>query len=163
MASTILSYKERHVPVPESPVIGIGYMLFHEAWLNAGTAEEKSRFQQMTTDFQMRTIGVGCTDLGLDQLLQGDPKREEEFLGFVTLVRGRLLGFGKAVPVEYVNDVLAVHVTDWKDQTLLTPWLHKVLDLIEALIQGGRIPPGDWLTEFRRGTAPSNHPHRERH
>lgn len=26
MASTIVSYKEHHVPVPESPVIGVGYM-----------------------------------------------------------------------------------------------------------------------------------------
>jgi hypothetical protein len=163
MAVTIFSYKDRHVPVPESPLIVVGYMLFHEARLNANTQEDQSRFQQMTAEFEISTIGVGCTDLALDRLLQGDLQKEVEFLAFVRLVRRRLLEFGKEVPVEYGNQVIAVHEPDWKDAVWPTPWLHKVLDIIEALIRDDRIPPPDWLTHFRRGTFPSNRSHRARY
>jgi hypothetical protein len=159
VASTILSYKERHVSVPESPVIIVGYMLFYEAWVNANTPEDKLRFQQMTTEFQMSTFCVGCTDLNLDQLLEGDPKREAEFLTFVKLVRSRLPKFGKRMSVEYINQVIAIHEPAWKDGPLPTPWLHKVLDLIEALIQGKRLPPSGWLSHFRIGIFPSNRSH----
>jgi hypothetical protein len=156
MASTILSYKERHVPVPESPVISVGYMLFHEACVNAPTPTNKLRFQQMTDEFESSSFGVGCTNLALDRLLQGDPNKEAEFLGFVNLVRVRLLEFGKEVPSEYVNQVIAVHEPDWRDLEWPTPWLHKVLEIIEALIRGERIPSPDWLTHIRLGTFPSN-------
>ena len=161
MASTVLSYREHHVPVPEPPVIGVGYMLFHEAWLSAISPEDKSRFEQMTSEFTSRIIGVGCTKLGLDQLLQADPKKEAEFLTFVNLTRIRLLGFGKEVPPEYVNQVMAVNESAWQNHAWPTPWLHKVLDLIEALIRGGRLPPGNWLSNIRRGHFPSNRSRRQ--
>jgi hypothetical protein len=155
MSSTILSYKERHVPVPESSVIAVGYMIFYEAWLNAIRPEEKLRFEQMSGEFRLRTIGVGCTDLGLDQILRRDPIKETEFLAFVKLVRFRLYSFGKEVPPEYVTQVMAPHEPDWKDTSWPTPWLHKVLDIIESLIQGGRIPSKDWLSNFTAGNFPN--------
>lgn len=163
MAVTRLSYKDRHVPIPESPLEVVGYMLFHEAGTNASTPEDQSRFRRMTVEFEMSSIGVGCTNLALDRLLQGDLQKEVEFLAFVRLVRSRLLEFGKEVPVEYGNQVIAVHEPDWKNAVWLTPWLHKVLDVIEALIRGDRIPPPDWLTHFRRDTFPSNRSHRARY
>jgi hypothetical protein len=163
MASTVLSYKDRHVAVPEPPVIGVAYMLFHEASLDASTPEEKARFQQMASDFFVSTIGLGCSNLGLDGLLQGDRAKEAEFLTFVNLARGRLLGFGDTVALEYVNQVIAPHDISFKNICYPTPWLHKILDLIEALIRGGRLPPSDWLTNFRRGTFPSNRFRRGKH
>ena len=163
MALTILSYRDRGVAVPEQPVIAVGYMLFHEASLNASTPEEESRFQQMMGDFFVTTIGSGCSNLGLDRLLCGDPKKEAEFLSFVNLVRVRLLGYGKEMALEYVNQVIAPHDTSFKDCRCPTPWLHKILELIEVLIRGGRLPPSDWLTNFRRGTFPSNRLRRVRY
>lgn len=162
MAHTVLSYKDRHVPVVESPVIAIGYMLFHEAILTATTPEDTERFQRFTEDFFRTTCGVGCTKLRLDAILQGDPKKELEFLTFVDLVRERLLEFGKEVPPEYVNRVMAIYERDWKDQSWPTPWLHKVLGFVETLIRGGRLPGPGWLGQIRSGTWISNRSRRRR-
>ena len=156
MATTFLSYGEHDVQVPEPPVIAVGYMLFHEGRLNAKAPKDRLHFEQMTREFETRTIGAGCTRLGLDELLQGDSKKEAEFLALVQQARASLASYGKEVPTEYVNQVMAVHEPDWKDVPWPTPWLHKVLDLIEALIQGGRLPPSDWLANIRKGTFPGS-------
>lgn len=143
MATTFIRYKGRLVQVPETPLICIGYMLFHEAWANASTQSEKSRFEQMASDFSDRTTGVGCTDLGLDQMLQGDTGKETEFLSFVNLVRDRLRGFGESIPVEYVNQVIAVGIPEYKDGPVATRWFGRILNIIEALIRDQPIPSGE--------------------
>lgn len=140
MASTFVSYRGRDVQVPESALICIGYMLFHEAREYGNNPHEKARFERMARDFAARTIGVGCTDLGLDQMLEGKPEKEAEFLSVVTLVRERLRSFGERIPVEYIDQVIAVHEPDYKGQSLGSPWFRKVLDIIEALIRGQPIP-----------------------
>lgn len=138
MATTFVKYKGRNVPVPERTVTFIGYMLFHEGASRAQTPSDKARFEQMARDFDKRTIGVGCTDLGLDQLLRGDPEKEREFLSLVRIARDRFVQFGKTIPAAYV-DQFVVDPDDrgeWRE----SPWFFKVLDVIEALITGEPIP-----------------------
>jgi hypothetical protein len=156
MAVISLSYQGRHVPVPESPLTAVSYMLFYEAGADAATAEDRLRFERLTIEFESRTIGAGCTNLGLDELLEGDPKREAEFLAILQLVRTRLSSFGEELPKEYVNRVMAVHEPSWKDEPWPSPRLHKILELIEVIIRGSRLPPGDWLSKFHRGTFPKS-------
>jgi hypothetical protein len=135
MASTFIRYKGRSVHVPEDPLICVGCMLFHEGYLAAVSEQDKARIEQMNRDWLKRTTGVGCTDLALDIVLQGDPRREAEFLSFVDLARKRLLSFGATIPVDYVNRVIAIR--DYKGQPLAVwPWDEKVLNVIEALIRG---------------------------
>ncbi len=116
----------------------------------------------MTEDFFRTTCGAGCSNLDLDEILQGDPQKEREFLTIVDLVRERLLEFGKEVPPEYVNRVMAIHECDWKDCSLMTPWLHKVLEFVETLIRGGRLPGRGWLGQIRGGGLVSNRSRRRK-
>jgi hypothetical protein len=141
MATTSVDYKGQLVFVPESVLECVGYMLFYEASLNTNSPAEKLRFEQMVLEFKSRMYGVGCTDLGLDQILQGDREKEIEFLSFVKLVRTRLASFGELIPVDYVNKVFVVHDPSWKDGTFYKPWFHKILNIIEYLIQGRTLDP----------------------
>lgn len=145
MPSTFIRYRGRTVAVPEAPLICIGYMLFHEASVSAKAPSDKSRLEQMNRewDIRARECGVGCANLGLEQVLQEDLQRETEFLSFVNLVRDRLRGFDEELPVEYVNQVIAVGIPDYRDQPIASQWFHKILNIIEALICGEPIPP-DW-------------------
>lgn len=139
MATTFLQYERQLVQVPESIVTITGYMLFYEAYLTASTPEDKSRFEQMTRDFGTRTIGTGCTDLGLDELLQGDPEKEKEFLTFVHLARKRISGFGGTIPAEYVDRFIPI--PEYKGMSCPSAWYHKMLNVIEALIRGEPVSP----------------------
>ena len=113
-------------------------MLFHEGAANAQTRDEAARFERMARDFDDRDIGVGCADLGLDQLLHRDAAKEREFLGLVTRARARLIEFGDAMPAEYVDQFMPF--PDYRGEGPITPWFFKVLDAIEALINGGPLP-----------------------
>ena len=131
--------------VPEAPLICIGYMLFHEACVNAKTPSDKARLEQMYRDWDTRAreAGVGCANLGLERVLQEDVQRETEFLSFVNLVRDRLREFGDELPVEYVNQVIAAGRPGYRDNPISSPWFHKILNIVEALVLGEPISP-DW-------------------
>lgn len=138
MATTFIEYKGRDIRVPERTVTFIGYMLFHEGAMHAQTPSDKSRFEQMAGDFDDRTIGVGCTDLGLDALLHGDPEKEREFLGLVRIARERFFAFGERIPADYVDQF--VRASEDRGDWIASPWFFKALDVIEALITGEPIP-----------------------
>jgi hypothetical protein len=141
MATTAVEYKGQFVLVPESVLICVGHMLFYEAWLNTNDSAEKMRFEQMRQDFIARDIGVGCTDLGLDQLLHRDKEKEEEFLSFVKLARNRLASFPDKIPPEYVDKVFVAGMSEYKGHSIIKPWFHKILNVIEYLIQGRPVDP----------------------
>ncbi len=119
-------------------------MLFYEAGRNASDSSEKRRIEQMAREFCKSTIGVGCTDLGLDRILHGNPDKEIEFLSFVNFARNQLDDFGGKLPVEYVDKVIAIYEPDYRGKILGSPWFYTVLGIIEALIRGSSVPPIDW-------------------
>jgi len=138
MASTFISYNGRDVQVPESAVTIVGYILFHEAYVAAATPDDRLRFERMARDFGVRTTGVGCTDLGLDELLRGDASKEQEFLSFLNLARARLASFGEEIPAEYLDTFMPI--PEYRGRALASPWFHTILDVIEALIRGEPTP-----------------------
>lgn len=138
MATTFVEYKGRSIHVPESILTITGYMLFHEGGANAKAPDEAARFERIARDFDDRLIGVGCNDLGLDGLLQGDPAKEREFLGLVRHVRARLSDFGDDIPAEYLEQFMPIK--EYRSGLLVSPWFFKVLDVIEALITDEPVP-----------------------
>lgn len=142
MASTDITYRGRYVQVPESIITILIYMLFHEGAIHATNEADKERFERMARDFDSRTIGVGCTHLGLELLLNRDPNKENEFLFLIKFARARLASYGgDTLPKRYLDEFMP-----YEEDDVTSPWFRRLLIVIEALIRGQPTPPDYPLT-----------------
>ncbi len=137
----MIRYRGRIVAVPETALICVGYMLFHDARLRASCPDDIARFTKLDEEWHERATksGVGCVDLRLEQILEENPERESEFLGFIDAVHQTLHAFGDTVPSEYVDRVIARGIREYKGKSLKSAWFHKVLDLMKRLIRGEEV------------------------